>query len=288
MPLRNIIKKDVVAVINLVNVAEEEPMNVLILTDLEGISGVDSIKHMENGSELYRFACERLMADTNAAVEGAARANAEKIYVVDGHCYGDNFIDEMLDKRATKVSTADFSKIIQRGDIGAYLHVGAHAKPRTLNGFLDHVQSSQRWYDYRINGIRYGEIVQAALFAGSRGIPCVMVSGDAAACEEAKECLGKQVACAVVKQGIGREKAECIDLKLAEERICDAAYEGISRVKEMLPFILPRPLKIQVEFKNSDYCDEGHALRPDVRRVNDCTLEMIIYDVDDYRQITFQ
>ena len=34
-------------------------MNVVIMTDLEGISGVDSIANITDKGEPYRYACER-------------------------------------------------------------------------------------------------------------------------------------------------------------------------------------------------------------------------------------
>lgn len=60
-------------------------MRVFIMTDLEGISLVDSIDMMDQETEGYRFACERLIADTNAAVQGAIDAGADEILVCDGH-----------------------------------------------------------------------------------------------------------------------------------------------------------------------------------------------------------
>ena len=54
-------------------------MTVLIMTDIEGICGVDLWEQVHTGAE---FARERLMADTNAAIEGAFLAGADKVYVV--------------------------------------------------------------------------------------------------------------------------------------------------------------------------------------------------------------
>ena len=56
-------------------------MRIYIITDLEGISGVDSIDMMDENSEGYKLACERLMSDTNAAIEGAFAGGADKVYV---------------------------------------------------------------------------------------------------------------------------------------------------------------------------------------------------------------
>ena len=73
-------------------------MNVVIMTDLEGISGVDSIANIMDKGEPYRYACERLMADTNAAVEGAIKAGAQNVYVIDGHGGGQTRLVDLLHK----------------------------------------------------------------------------------------------------------------------------------------------------------------------------------------------
>lgn len=263
-------------------------MNVFIMTDLEGISGVNTMTAItEVGGEENRFACERLMADTNAAIDGAFLAGAEKVFVVDGHGAANNFIDELLDERATKVSVKDFSQVIQSEKIAAYIQIGAHAKPGTLNGFLDHVQSSETWYDYRINGTSYGELVQGGTFAGAYGIPCVMVSGDEAACKEAKNCFGENIVCVPVKKGIGRNSAECCDLKEAEEKIREGVKQGIERAARIEPFKLQMPLNVQLDFTRSDYCDECCKRRPDVTRIGARTVEMTVEKIVNYGDILF-
>lgn len=263
-------------------------MKVVIMTDLEGISGVDTMDQItEIGSPGHRFACERLMADTNAAVDGAIAAGADTVYVIDGHGPANSFIDSLLDPRATKLKVSEWVEVMASEKIDAYLQVGAHAMPGTLNGFLDHVQSSATWYNYIINGERYGEIVQGALYAGAKGFPCVMVSGDQAACDEARRLLGEQIACAVVKTGVGRNRAKLVDLEESEKRIREAARDGVSRASQMKPFTLPMPLTVRLELMRSDYCDDVVARRPDVRRIDARTVEMTVDKIHSYSDILF-
>ena len=53
-------------------------MTVVIMTDLEGISGVDDISMIDESGEGYRFACAQLMKDTNAAVAGCFDGGATR------------------------------------------------------------------------------------------------------------------------------------------------------------------------------------------------------------------
>ena len=86
-------------------------MHILIITDLEGISGVDSMEIMDEESQYYKTATENLMEDTNAAVAGAFAGGADKVTVIDGHRTGFNFVEGMLDPRAEQIPARVFSNM---------------------------------------------------------------------------------------------------------------------------------------------------------------------------------
>jgi D-amino peptidase len=46
-------------------------MKICISTDLEGITGIDTIEMIQPEDPLYGYSVERLAADINAAVDGA-------------------------------------------------------------------------------------------------------------------------------------------------------------------------------------------------------------------------
>ena len=143
-------------------------MNILIMTDLEGISGIDKMEMVsEVGTPGHKFGLERLMLDVNAAVEGAYEGGTDAVFVVDGHGGGKNFIKEMLDPRAVQLESKDWQEMISSRQIDAYMEVGAHAMAGTINGFLDHTQNSKSWYNYYVNGRKSGEIAQGAIFTGA-------------------------------------------------------------------------------------------------------------------------
>ena len=114
-----------------------------------------------------------------------------------------------------------------------------------------------------------------------------MVSGDQAACDEARRLLGEQIACAVVKTGVGRNRAKLVDLEESEKRIREAARDGVSRASQMKPFTLPMPLTVRLELMRSDYCDDVVARRPDVRRIDARTVEMTVDKIHSYSDILF-
>ena len=193
---------------------------VYFITDLEGISGISRADQVVKDSPDYPFALERLMADTNAAVAGAFDGGADEVLVEDGHGGGGNFLPGRLDPRAKQnIGKTDYTTI------DAIMHVGAHAMAGTLNAFLDHTQSSVRWFDYQINGRSMGEMGQEGVLAGVYNIPTVFVSGDEAACLEARQFFG-DIPTAPVKYALGRNTAVCLDGDEALELIRRRAAES--------------------------------------------------------------
>lgn len=264
-------------------------MKVMLMTDLEGVSGVDKIEQVsEVGTPGHRFALERLMLDVNAAVEGAFEGGASEVYVKDGHGGANNFILEMLDPRAKNIKTSeDWQELIIKKKVDAYMEVGIHAMAGTINGFLDHTQSSRTWYNYIVNGRKSGEIAQGAIFAGAYDIPFVMVSGDEAACVEGKDFLG-DIECAVVKYGIGRNRAKLVDLDEALDRIRIAARDSLKLVGKIKPYKPIMPLEIILELYRSDMCDDIMSRCENIERVDARTVRKVVDKVETYFDILFR
>lgn len=261
-------------------------MNVLIITDLEGISGIANITQVsDTAADTYRFSLERLMADTNAAIAGAFDGGASGVYVIDGHGGGSNFIDGVLEARAVHVKKMhpDYLDI---HTIDLCMSVGAHAMSGTLNAFLDHTQSSLTWHDYFINGRRCGEIAQSAAYTGAYGIPMVMVSGDEAACVEAKQFFG-DIETAVVKYAVGRNNARLVDLCEAEKRIYEAAKNSMNLAHKIKPFCPLMPAEIKLEFNRADYCDNAVQRGVKIERIDARTVRKVIGEIINFTDLLF-
>jgi len=259
-------------------------ISIYIITDMEGISGIADRSTVAQSAPDHAYACRRLMADTNAAIDGAFAGGADEVFVVDGHGGGHNFLPGQLDSRAVQcgMSTAevDFSRI------SAFMHVGAHAMAGTPGAFYDHTQSSVTWKDYRVNGRSGGELVQAGLFAGAYGIPYIMVAGDTAACREGREFFG-DIRTAAVKTAIDSDHAQCLPEAEAEALIYRAAKESIALIGKIPPYRVEMPLDIQVEFRTKEFCDAHHAARPQFQRINDLTLRRVTDNIVEYADVLF-
>ena len=228
-------------------------MHVLVATDLEGVSCVDSIDMMTRDTEGYELARRYLTEDTNAAVDGAFLGGATRVTVIDGHGGGNNLILDQLDPRAEVMESDEYCEHTP-DYFDAVVGIGFHAMAGTENAFLDHTQSSKLYFDYCINGVPYGELAQGAFMQGFFGTPVVMVSGDAALCREA-EALIPGIVTACTKEARGRNRAVCIPLEESLSLIRRSVAEGVERYREIKPLVLTLPAELSLTYCRNDYCD---------------------------------
>lgn len=226
---------------------------VIIITDLEGVSGVDSINMIDESTEGYQRARKLLMEDVNAAVDGAFAGGATEVFVVDGHCSGHNFIKEDLDSRAKQIEAKEFVESMQY-IFDAAFSIGCHAMAGVEKAFLDHTQSSLRWFDYKVGGLSYGEIGQQAITFGAYDIPLVCVTGDKAACDEA-QALIDGISVASVKTAEKRNEADCLPLEETRKLIYNAAKEGVLKSENIKPYKIDLPTHIEITYTRNDYCE---------------------------------
>lgn len=256
--------------------------NVLIITDLEGISCVETIDAMQVDSALYKDACVNLMKDVNTAISALFDAGAEKVYVCDGHFYGQNFVKEMLDKRAEQVSVYDLEWAIK--EVSSMVLIGMHAMAGTLNGFLDHTQNSARIHRYFYNGEKIGEMMQAAMFGGFFGVPVIMMSGDETACKEAKDFF-PDIYTAPVKKALSRNFAECYPQEIALKNIYDACFVAFNNREKFKPYPSKLPLVIEIEFNRADMADEACAKHPELTRIDEYVVRLVKEKVNNYLDV---
>ena len=246
-------------------------MKVYIHTDLEGATNVNSMDMIFDGGELTRYAYENLAYDVNAAIEGAFLAGADTVTVLDSHGGPGELDTSILDPRA-ELDTDDklwWGKLNEEYD--ASIFIGAHAMAGTLNGFLDHTMDSRKWFNYSINGRRTGELGAWAAVCGHFGVPLVMVSGDTAACTEAREFF-PDVRTVSVKQGLGRNDCEMFDVEKSRNEITKTVQKALGEIKEHRIYRPVFPADIELEFQRSDYCDEFFTKLNNAERINSRTI----------------
>lgn len=249
-------------------------MRVLIVTDLEGVSGIiDWDKHeLRTPQDVWQR--QLMTGEVNAAVAGAFAAGATEVKIAEGH----NAIDiQLLDERATLVPAYYPAAPPLQGWEGfdALVEVGKHAMAGTPDGVLAHTGNKSVEY-VEINGIRVGESGTEAMEAGDFGFPMVMISGDLAACREMRDLLG-DIEIAPVKTGYGPHHCECLPPSRAQALIRERTQSALLRLGDFRPFVVPGP----VEYVQRLYAPYGEdALKrfeagPHTRVIDDRTVAFL-------------
>jgi D-amino peptidase len=151
----------------------------------------------------------------------------------------------------------------------------------TEKAFLEHTQSSKTWFDYKINGKSCGEFIQGAAYVGAYDIPFIFVSGDEAACNEAKSFI-PEIATAVEKHAIERNTAKSLPTLEARNLIKSTAAESLKLINKIKPYKISLPAEITVTFQRTDYCDEAAKK---YERINSRTVRKVIETIIDYHSL---
>jgi D-aminopeptidase len=189
-------------------------VRVFILSDMEGVAGITKWEQVSGGEPLYEEGRRLYTEEVNAAVRGAAAAGAEEIVVMDCHGAGkgwtfNSLLPEALDPRCEFVvqrEWTEYTGLLEEGCDAALL-VAMHAMAGTPDGVMSHTVSGTEWRNLRFNGTLVGETGINAALCGHWRCPVLMVTGDAAVCEEATELLGPGLTTVVVTGGSAHDLA---------------------------------------------------------------------------------
>jgi len=132
--------------------------------------------------------------------------------------------------------------------------IGAHAMAGTMHAVLEHTYSGDR-EQYLINGRAMGEMGVCGAIAGELGVPTLLVSGDQAVCDEARELLGPEVEVAVTKVGLGRHSARMRSPTRVRTLIRERACAATAKVGKVKPLDIGKPVEIVLRFKHVHLAD---------------------------------
>jgi len=237
-------------------------MRVLIMTDMEGVSGIVDWQQVNGGAPMYEEGRRLYTEEINAAVRGARAGGATEMVVVDCHGAGggwsfNSLIPELLDPGCDWVAHhtwTGYTELLEQG-CDAALFVGMHARAGTENGVLSHTVSSEAWHNLYFNNVPVGETAINAALCGNWGCPVVLVTGDRATCQEARDLLGAGLTTVEVKQGLTRFSARQIPPARARPMIEAGAREALQNRKAVAPYDPGKPCEIRVEVVSPDKAD---------------------------------
>ncbi|MES2460291.1 MAG: M55 family metallopeptidase [Armatimonadota bacterium] len=234
-------------------------MRVLIMSDMEGVSGIVTWNQVEGGSPMFEESRRLYTEEVNAAVRGALAAGATEIVAVDCHGAGgdwtfNSYVPELLHPDCDWVAHhrwSRYTELLEKG-CDAALMVGMHARAGTPDGVMCHTISTVTWRNLWFNDDLVGELGINAALCGHFGCPVALVTGDDATCRESREILGDGPVYVSVKKGLSRYSARQIPPVRARRMIEDGAREALSHVQKGRVYVPARPTTITVEVESVD------------------------------------
>lgn len=237
-------------------------MKIYITADMEGVNGVVLREHVDPAAREYEMARGWMVAEVNAAVEGALTGGATDVIVNDSHNNMANLPADQLHPGARLVSGPGkpFSMMQEiDGTFAGAFFLGYHAAFGTPLAVHDHTWAYSYIEDIRINSIHVGEFGLNAGLAGHYGVPALLVTGDRALVDEAR-ALVPDVAAVAVKEGRGRLCALCEPFGKSLAAIREQAEAAVRGLGSRKPFLFAEPLTLEVDFPKAEMAEAASLL----------------------------
>jgi len=214
-----------------------------------------------------------MIADTNAAIEGALEAGGEEIIVNDSHDTMTNLPIAKLNPKARLISGFTKPLVMMQGVEGtdAALFIGYHARMGTLHGALDHTFFGGVVSRVSLNATEVGEPELNAVIAGHFNVPVVFISGDETVCELAKASIGKWLETAPVKKAVGRTAVDCLHPDVTGEMIKSGVRRALTNLDAARPLQTDLPARLEIELTDSEMADVAEIC-PGTKRLDARTI----------------
>ncbi|MEF3302257.1 M55 family metallopeptidase [Paenibacillus sp. GYB003] len=249
-------------------------MKIYVSVDMEGIGGIVLPDQLRKGEFFYQEGRQLLTNEVNAIVDALLEAGATDIVVKDAHATGFNFVPELLRPGATYLMGGTpipnrFAGLDSTFD-GAFL-IGYHGMAGARRAVRDHTFSSASFQYVKLNGREVGEIALDSHLIGVHGVPVLLVTGDDAACREAKEEL-EGVAVYETKQAAGRHAALLKAPQQVRQEMREAVRAALAGRGGCKPRVIPGPYELEIRYTSTDmadgkYCDGVRSERLDGQSV---------------------
>ena len=236
-------------------------MRVFLSSDMEGTAGVvDWTQCVGDGPEAAAGR-RLLLAEVNAAIEGAVAGGATEIVVNDSHYKMRNLPADALGGGASYISGSHKPLYMMQGLDGSFdavLFVSYHGSIGAPAG-LSHTYNPRAVIEARLGGVVTGEAGINALVAAHYGVPVVLVTGDRCACEETAALI-PGVHTAVVKEHVSRLAAH----SLHPARACALIRETAQRAIEGAAGASPPPVgsaPLEISVRTTDIAEAAAWIR---------------------------
>lgn len=224
-------------------------MNVYIMVDIEGISGIyDREQVLPQDGKRFAEGRRYMTDEVNVCVRALKSVGVDKVYVYDCHGSSCTVIWESLTDEADYYicGSHDGGRMPGIEDCDAVILLGYHAMAGTKGAVLEHTFSSTSIQNLYLNGEKIGEIGIDAAIAGEKGKKVIMVSGDDKACAEAEKLLPDVVTCQV-KRGMNSFGAMLLPREKAHRLLSEKTVMAVKNAEKATPFQAGKPAELRVE-----------------------------------------
>ncbi len=249
-------------------------MKVFLSSDMEGTAGIVDWEQCVGPGPEAAAGRKLLLAEVNAAIEGALAGGATEIVVNDSHSTMRNLPPGELKGGASYISGSHKPLYMMQGlddSFDAVLFVSYHGSIGAPAG-LSHTYNPRAVMEARLDGVVTGEAGINALVAAHYGVPVVLVTGDRSACDETTALI-PGVHTAVVKEAVSRLAAH----SLHPDRACALIRETTQQAVAGASSVKPPPLAsatLEVDVRTTDIA-EGASWVRGVERTGDRRLRFV-------------
>jgi D-amino peptidase len=204
-----------------------------------------------------------LTDEVNAAIDGAVDAGATHILVNDAHGTMHNMHPGALHHNASYLSGRHKPLYMMEGLDGTFdavFMVAYHGSIGAEHAVLSHTYNPWAVWEARLNGVPVGESALNALVALHHRVPIVLITGDEATAEEARQFL-PHIEAVVVKRSITRFSAESIHPARACELIRAGAAKALRGAATAPMPEIELPAKVEITFLSADMAEMATWIR---------------------------
>lgn len=262
--------------------SSQRPLKVYISADMEGVTGVASADQLSPSGFEYQQAREWMTNEVLAAMQGAREAGATEFVVSDSHGNGESLLIDKFPSDVPVRIVRSFPRPLGMmegidSSFAAVMFIGYHASTSSTIGVRAHTQSSALLTRIALNGTSMSEAGINAAIAAQYGVPVVMITGDDAIVDETRRRLGP-IEGVAVKHAIGFHSAATLTPDAAQKLIRQQAKTALERRDQMKPYLVTRPITLEVSFKNYRPV-ELLAYLPGVERIDSHTVRFVARDM---------
>jgi D-amino peptidase len=251
--------------------AQRQP-KFFISVDMEGIGGIGTPAMTSPTGKDYALGRKLMTDEVNAVVAAILQRGPADILVNDSHGDMQNLLHTELDPRVMynqgAVKPLGMVEGLDSTYAGAFF-LGYHSRAGTPNGFIAHTGTGAvkgLW----LNDIEVGEGELNAAYAGSIGVPVLMVAGDSAFVEQFTRTVRAEAV--ATKYAITPQAARLLHPQVVRDRLVAGVGRALGNRATAKPWVIAKPVRVRLRLSDNTITQILQAI-PGVRQVDGFTVE---------------